>query len=58
MIEKYIELKMFFEYKLPLFILGIIAGIFVLSLVISLLNNWHEKRQQKMSEKYWGENDD
>ena len=54
MIEKYIEFKMFFEYELPFIILGVIAGIYLLLVIVAKIADEWEKRQQKKSEKYFG----
>lgn len=55
MIEKYIQFKIFFEYKLPLIVLGIIVAIIIiLSIVGKIIDAW-EKRQKRYIDKKFSE---
>lgn len=55
MLEKYVQLKIFFEYKLPLIVLGIIVAIIViLSISGKIIDAW-EKRQKRYIDKKFSE---
>lgn len=58
MIDKYIELKMFFDYQLPLILLGLGVCIYGSIIIIAKIMDWYEKRQKKMMDKYFGEEED
>lgn len=55
MIEKYVEMKMFFEYTLPFILLGIGISIWVACVIIGKIINVWEKRQKKQIDKYFAE---
>lgn len=46
MLEKYAQLKIFFEYKLPFIVLGIIVAIMIiLSIVGKIIDAWEKKQK-------------
>ena len=55
MIEKYVGIKMFFEYTLPLILLGIVVSIWVVCVIIGKIISAWEKRQKKQIDKYFAE---
>lgn len=55
MLEKYITMKYFFEFKLPLTIGAVLIALAVLGIFISWIIKSYEKRQHRMIEKYYNE---
>lgn len=55
MVEKYMQMKMFFEFKLPFIVLGIIAAIYVIAMIVARIIDAYEKRQKKNIDKYFSE---
>ncbi len=53
MLEKYLELAIFFEYTLPFIILGAIAVLSIFCFIIVLFIDWWKKRQRKMNDRYY-----
>lgn len=51
MIERYVQLKIFFEYKLPLIVLGIIVAIIIILIIVEKVINVWEKRQKRYIDK-------
>lgn len=58
MLEKYVQLKIFFEYKLPLILFGICVSIIIISLVVSKIIEAWEKRQKRYIDKKFSEEED
>lgn len=55
MIEKYVQLKIFFEYKLPLIVFGIIIAIIILVVIVDKIIDAWEKRQKRYIDKKFSE---
>ena len=55
MVEKYIKFKMFFEYELPLIILGVLTVIFLFLVICGLIIDKWNKRQKKHIDEYFKE---
>lgn len=53
MIEKYIAMKLFFEYKLPLIIFVVILVVYLLLVVADLIISAFKERQKKRIDKYF-----
>lgn len=55
MIEKYIALRYFMEFKLPLIIICVIGVVVVIAWLIGLIIKSWERRQKRYIDKYFGE---
>ena len=53
MLEKYVQMKMFFEYKLPIIILVIIVCIMIVTWIIGKIIEVVEERQKKYLDKHF-----
>lgn len=58
MIEKYVEMKIFVEYTLPLIIFGIIVVIVIILCLVAKIGDAWEKRQQKRIDKYFAKKEE
>lgn len=53
MIEKYIQYRMFVDFKLPLIIVGAIITCIMFLLVVAWISDKWQKRQQKQIDKWF-----
>lgn len=53
MIEKYIQYRVFVDFKLPLIIVGVIIACIVFLLVAAWISDKWQKRQQEQIDRYF-----